>query len=350
MKKYLLLSDGSSPHTYKWVKSLSAYFDVYIISFNGISDEVKNILNHTNIFDLRSKLHQKGKKFELFKLLPKVISIFKSLNPDFINAHYVTSYGTIAVIAKQISRVNAKLILSMWGTDILVNPFKNKLYFMLTRYDLINADLLTSESNHLANKAREISKKNNCNIMIFPFGVECIPKIGCEEKNYNYFFSNRALKENYNIGLVIDIFEKLWQEDKRRMLFIANDGEERPLLESKVKDKGLEKNVLFLGFLSAESMSEYYRKCGYFFSIPSSDSVAVSLLEAMAYGCIPLVSNIPSNLEWINDSVNGFVLNDDLLKLEFTPLENAFEINRELIAEKAIWSEELKKYVEAIQQ
>ena len=43
MKKYLILADGGSPHTLKWAKELKKYFNIYMISFNGISDEIKEM-------------------------------------------------------------------------------------------------------------------------------------------------------------------------------------------------------------------------------------------------------------------------------------------------------------------
>lgn len=44
MNRYLILADGSSVHTLKWIKELSRYFDIYIISFNSISQEIEDIV------------------------------------------------------------------------------------------------------------------------------------------------------------------------------------------------------------------------------------------------------------------------------------------------------------------
>lgn len=40
----------------------------------------------------------------------------------------------------------------------------------------------------------------------------------------------------------------------------------------------------------------------------TSDTTSVSLLEAMACGVFPIVSDILVNWEWIDDGVNGFVV------------------------------------------
>ena len=44
-----------------------------------------------------------------------------------------------------------------------------------------------------------------------------------------------------------------------------------------------------------------------YLSAASSDGTSVSLLEAMAAGMICIVTDYPSNLEWIENSVNGFI-------------------------------------------
>lgn len=50
MNRYLILADGSSVHTLKWIKELSRYFDIYIISFNSISQEIEDIVGKKIFF------------------------------------------------------------------------------------------------------------------------------------------------------------------------------------------------------------------------------------------------------------------------------------------------------------
>ena len=42
-----------------------------------------------------------------------------------------------------------------------------------------------------------------------------------------------------------------------------------------------------------------------FVSVPSSDGTSVALLQAMAAGCFPIVSDLPSQRELIDHGVNG---------------------------------------------
>jgi glycosyltransferase involved in cell wall biosynthesis len=70
------------------------------------------------------------------------------------------------------------------------------------------------------------------------------------------------------------------------------------------------RQVEFAGHLSAEAQSAWYARAQWWVSLPQSDSVAVSLLEAMAHGCIPLLSDLPANREWVRDGENGLIVVD----------------------------------------
>ncbi|HLB22651.1 MAG TPA: glycosyltransferase, partial [Dehalococcoidia bacterium] len=43
-----------------------------------------------------------------------------------------------------------------------------------------------------------------------------------------------------------------------------------------------------------------------FVSAPSSDGTSVALLQSMAAGCFPIVSDLETQREWVEDGVNGF--------------------------------------------
>jgi glycosyltransferase involved in cell wall biosynthesis len=78
-----------------------------------------------------------------------------------------------------------------------------------------------------------------------------------------------------------------------------------------------------------------YSKAKIWVSIPESDATSISLLEAMACGCIPIVSDLPANREWIKSGVNGIVVKDlesDFISEALIINEiNAIELNKKRI-------------------
>jgi len=339
--KYLILADASSTHTLKWVKELIKYFDVYVITLNGYTQEIETLLTKESIFSLNEKVVTSGGNLKLILKYFEIKKIVEELQPTYINAHYLSSYGVLAALIK-IKFKNIKLIQSTWGTDVLVTPFTNNIKFSIAKFALSKADIITSDSYFMTDKIDEIYK--NKVTQTFPFGLEPFEIEESIQKDEFLIFSNRGLSENYNIDKIIEWFATL--KDERYRLVIANDGELRIALEAQVKGLNLTKRVEFVGFLTDSQQRGYYRDAKYYISIPSSDSTAVSLLEAMRYGCCPIVSNLSANREWILDEVNGVYFKKDL-ELENLNI-NAVELNQTIIFKRAVFKDSIQMYIKKI--
>jgi len=349
MKKYLIIGNAQSTHIVKWVKELVKYFDLYIISSTTTHEDIRKIIKDSNIFDLKIPVKEEGGNVSLLKKFFIVKSIIKKINPHFVNPHYITSHGFLAAIIKRLTGLKFKLIQSAWGSDILVTPFKNTLYFNITKFCLNAADLATSDSEYMTNIIKKMSKVE---VSTFIFGIDKLPDIDIAIKDENLFYSNRMLSSNYNIDEVINFFKKIADENPKAKLLISHDGSKRSELEDLVKRLKLEDKVSFKGFVSLEDQKLFYKKSAIYISIPTSDSTSVSLIEAMAYGCIPVVSNIPANREWIDDGNNGIFYKpgigyEDIKKI-LAKKRFVFDKNRKIVSERAIFPKSFKEYVETI--
>ncbi|WP_457641498.1 glycosyltransferase family 4 protein [Persephonella sp.] len=335
--KYVLLSDGKSPHTLKWIKEIKKYFDVYLISLNGISEEIKNSLSKEKIFVLNKNTKSEGGNYKLLLKIPEIRRILNTLKPDFINSHYLSSYGFLAALTKP---KNSVLIQSTWGTDILVQPFQNKIRYKIAEFSLKKADFVTSDSFYMSDIIKTFGV-DEMKIITFPFGLEKTEYY--KGKKENIVFSNRALSPNYNIDRIIKWFVKQPHQYK---LIVANEGVLRKKLEKLVKKLSISDRVIFTGYLSKKKQEEFYKKSRFFISIPSSDSTSVSLLEAMSFGVIPIVSNIPANREWIIDGVNGIFFHEDLQLDKIVIYKDFYKINYEILNRKAIFPYRIKEFAE----
>ncbi|MCK5764961.1 MAG: glycosyltransferase family 4 protein, partial [Bacteroidales bacterium] len=270
--------------------------------------------------------------------------------PDFVNAHYITSHGTVAAVARKFSSHKFPLILSAWGTDILVTPKRNALYKWITRFALGQAFLATTDSMRVATLIHELSSTET---ITFPFGLEALPEASSDSKDKNLFFSNRTLNANSNIDRVLHFFARVAEQNKDARLVVANEGTLKANLIELSKELGIENAVNFVGFISETEQNEYYRKSQYYFSVLSSDALSVSLLEAMAYGCIPLVSDLPDNRDWVTDNENGIIMIEGI-RIDVLPAiqEKAaaiFQKNREMITEKAIFPKSIKEFISKLE-
>ncbi len=104
--------------------------------------------------------------------------------------------------------------------------------------------------------------------------------------------------------------------------------------------------VRFLGGVSRECLVENVRRSHIYVSVSRSDGASISLLEALACGLFPVLSDIPQNREWINsDARNGMLIPLDQPETLATALQRAItdehgrtqvaEYNRNLVLTRA---------------
>jgi len=349
MKKYLLIGDGESPHLLKWAKELSRYFELYLVSSRAVSPELEKIIPGENIHEFNLNPEESGGNFGYIRMIMPLRKITSNISPDFVNAHYITSHGVLAALGERPSKRKYRLILTAWGTDILVTPFKNPFYKAITRFALNRADLVTSDSKAVAHNVHKLSSTPT---ITFPFGIDKLPDIKADDKDPNLFFSNRTLNRNSNIEKVLEFFAGVLAQNKKARLIVANEGPLKEQLIELSRSLGISRSVDFTGFLPQDEQEEIYRKAMFYFSVPTSDALSVSLLEAMAHGCIPIVSGLHDNLEWVENGLNGVVIgevhNADLLFEMTEKSADIFDMNRNKIADGATFPVSIKDYVEKI--
>jgi glycosyltransferase involved in cell wall biosynthesis len=143
------------------------------------------------------------------------------------------------------------------------------------------------------------------------------------------------------------------QEEPNTHFLIVGDGPERDHLEKEAKKLNVTSSVQFLGRVPHEEMVHLLAQADIYVSTSLYDGTSVSLLEAMACGTFPIVTDILSNREWISDGVNGFLIpiGDEIVLgrkiVEATKngkLRSEVRLrNHKLIEERAVWGTNIKK-------
>ena len=82
-------------------------------------------------------------------------------------------------------------------------------------------------------------------------------------------------------------------------------------LEREVESLNINSSVKFLGRVPHEEMPNLLAQADIYVSTSLHDGTSVSLLEAMGSGAFPVVTDIPSNREWIINGENGFLVSED---------------------------------------
>jgi len=109
----------------------------------------------------------------------------------------------------------------------------------------------------------------------------------------------------YNVDTVLRAFAQARERVPGARLVIANDGSARGGLERLAAALGLGEAVQFVGVVGQEELMRLLDEAHVYVSVPSSDSLALSTMEAMSRGVFPVVSDLPSQDGWIEDHVTG---------------------------------------------
>ncbi len=344
--KYIILGDARSPHLVKWIRELHSYIDLYVITFQTCSQEIFTFVSKEKCFEFNIPTKPSGNNFLLIKAYLRLKKLFATIDPDVIHAHYITSYGFLSAICKT---KRSKLILSAWGTDILVASEDYLLKRWIVVFALKRARLITSDSYYMSQKISTLNKK--ARILTFPFGLAAIPDVKLHDKVPMLFFSNRALSHNYRIDKVLEFFAEIQKAFPNARLIIANDGNKFHELNKLAEQLGIRLFVDFVGYLTEPVQNHYYSQAQFYFSLPESDATSVSLLEAMAHGCVPIVSDIPANREWIEHGKNGIIAgsNTNLVQeIKKIDTQKVFNYNRTIIQQKAIFPELVRTFVDEV--
>ena len=304
--RLVLIGDGQSPHLVKWARALAAVPDLelWAASSRDFAPGFDAAVPLARRLALGTQPDSAGGNVVVLRHLPQLARWLKRVDADWLHAHYLTSHGTLAWLAKRLFGLRGQLVGSAWGSDILVTPGRSALLRALTRRVLQACALATSDSQVMAARMRELGAGE---VMVFPFGLEAMPALP-ESKDDHLFFANRGLEPIYEPHRVIEQFAAVGRGEDR--LVIANDGALRAALQAKVAALGLEGRVQFTGRLDAVAQATWYAKARWYLSLPRSDSVSVSVIEAMAQGCVPILSDLPANRELVQDGVNGLIVPD----------------------------------------
>ncbi len=348
--RLVLLGDGDSPHLLKWARALAgrAEVDLWAASSRGFLAGFDACVPPARRLALGTRPDAAGGNGALLRHLPRLAAWLRRVDADWIHAHYLSSHGVLALLARRLLGVRARLVGSAWGSDILVTPERSALMRAATRAVLRACALTTSDSQVMAARMRELGAGE---VMVFPFGLEAMPPAP-GPKDDGLFFANRGLEPIYRPERVLAQFAALAGEDGR--LVVANDGSLRAALEQQAAALQLGGRIRFVGRLGAEEQARWYAQARWYLSLPQSDSVSVSVIEALAHGCVPIVSDLPANRELVEDRVSGLVVPDGALlprevALGFLPqADAAAERNRRWVQAHALFGPAVAGFVERL--
>ena len=137
-------------------------------------------------------------------------------------------------------------------------------------------------------------------ISAFNYGVDLeVFRLREEDPEPGRILCTRGLRALYRADALLAALPVLLKGAPDARLTIAGRGTKGDLerLQALAQQLGVAAHVEFTGHICAEKVAERLRHAQVWVSIPESDSLAISLQEAMACGAFPVVSDLPSMRE-----------------------------------------------------
>ncbi|MBN2181653.1 MAG: glycosyltransferase [Sedimentisphaerales bacterium] len=269
--------------------------------------------------------------------------LIKRLRPDVVHAHYATSAGLAALVCGF-----HPTIVTAHGSDVTTGV-KSALWWFLLKKIFRFADCVNVVSDELGEMVMNLGI-NKEKIETFTLGIDTekfsfsgVRKI--EKSRPLRMVCTRRLEPVFDHDTIIHALALLRQKGVEFEMKFAGEGSLRGSLERQVKDLGLDDCVKFLGKIANEELPELLEHSDVYLSASLWDGASLSLLEALASGLFPIVSDIKANSAWIKNDRTGLLhklgdaedLANCVMKLLDKPemAEKAGAKNRENLIEKA---------------
>jgi glycosyltransferase involved in cell wall biosynthesis len=339
-------ADGQSIHTSRWC----AYFqslghEVHLITFR--QTDIPNI--HIHVVE-GGKINVEGGNWHLITRFLKVRKLVKQINPDILHALYATSYGVTGALAG-----HKKYVISALGSDLLLSGKKSRTYRKALRFAFKKAKWIIVMSEQMSESAKDIGVEMS-KLSILPFGVD--PKIfNSNDKQLSssefVITSTRNFEKVYNIPHLLHAIKLVQDKIPNLHVNLFGSGSLQEELEVLAADLGIDKTVFFRGKMDQMELAQVLKNSHVYISVSLSDGSSNSLNEAIGCDVFSIVTNLPANLPWVKDGLNGFLVEtndiEDLANkirkvhqnyIEFQ--KNATPVNQQIFEEKGIWSNNMK--------
>jgi glycosyltransferase involved in cell wall biosynthesis len=232
--------------------------------------------------------------------------VLRSIEPDVVHAHYLVEHGFYGAITGV-----HPYVVTAWGSDVLVEPGRDPVSNLIARFTVRRADLITSNNAYMAERIVALGAPRS-KVEVVTLGADRYFTLRHEESvnvrgrsaGTQSVLSTRAHEPLYNIDEIVEAFGRVVRTRPDTRLVVAHGGSRTAALQRQASATG--GRVELLGFLDRAAFRDALTDAEVFVSVPSSDGTSVALLQAMAAGCFPIVADLPTQRELVEDGVSGF--------------------------------------------
>ena len=145
-------------------------------------------------------------------------------------------------------------------------------------------------------------------LVVAPWGADLLRFPSGPPVDAPHVVSLRQLEPLYDVATLIEALPMVHATVPELTGTIAGDGPEAGALRTQANARGVDGIVRFVGRLPHAALPALLSRAAVSVSCALSDSTSIALLETMAAGVTPIVTDLPGNREWIDDRVHGRIV------------------------------------------
>ena len=298
------VADASSVHVHRWASFfLDEGHQVSIIT--DVSGDIPGAEVY-NVGDLLPSVRIPGISagLQIMAKVRHIRRIIRVIQPDIVHGHYATNYGFLAALSGF-----QPLFQTVHGSDVLVDASGSWEQRWFVRYALQKAVRITVVADHMAERVSAMGIPTE-RLLVHQYGVDTdrfSPPVESSVRGQYRIVSTRMFEWKYNVGELVHAASFVIARVPRAEFVLAGDGTDRDQIEGLVAASGVGASISLVGRQSHGDIPDLLRSAAVYVSTSVTDGTSLSLLEAMACGAFPVVTDIPGNRSWVVDGENGFL-------------------------------------------
>ncbi|SFA98752.1 MULTISPECIES: N-acetyl-alpha-D-glucosaminyl L-malate synthase BshA [unclassified Bacillus (in: firmicutes)] len=232
---------------------------------------------------------------------------------DILHVHYAIPHAVCAILAKQMSRRDLKIVTTLHGTDITVLGYDPSLADAI-KFGIEKSDYVTAVSHSLIKQTYDLMKTEKEIETVYNFIDQ---RVYYKRLDAHYLKKEYGIKEEEKVIIhvsnfrpvkrvqdVVKTFAKISAQMPAKLLLVG-DGPEISLVCKLVSELGLNEKVIFLG--KQDNVEELYSISDLMLLLSEKESFGLVALEAMSCGVPCIGTNVGGIPEVITNGENGFI-------------------------------------------
>lgn len=314
--RVIYFSQDYTPHDYRFLDKLARTpHEVWYLRFETSPTpfETRPVPSNIRIIDWLGSQTYQLRGWDRLRLLLDFRRVLRQVNPDLVHAGPVQSCGFFTALAGF-----RPMLLMSWGSDIMSQAGRNALSRCITRFTIRRADMIAGDCLAVRDKVIELAGYPAERIIVFPWGVDLNQfqpapsrftlrdRLGWQTNKI--VITTRSLEPIYGVEAFMEAARKVIEKAPDTRFLMLGGGSLEPKVRAFIAQYKLEPAIHLEGRVPHDRLPDYFNEADLYVSSSYSDGTSVSLLEAMACQLPVVVTDLPSNREWVTPGVNGWLV------------------------------------------